>query len=124
MKVTYDPEVDAMYIRFSDTESNRQQELNDGDVILDLAVDGQITGMEILDATKNYGRGILDFNLSLLDAPENTERIEYTTDEVAKILRVNKETVLRKIRTGDLKATRLGKSYQISKSEINRLTAL
>ena len=122
MKVTYDHEVDAMYVRFSDDKSDHQQELNDGDIILDVAADGRIIGMEMLDATKNYGRDILEFNLSLLGAPQKTERIEYTADEAAQLLQVNKETVLRKIRTGQLKATRLGKGYRISHSEIHKLT--
>lgn len=122
MKVSYDHEVDAMYIRFSDEKSERQQEFNDGDIILDVAADGSVIGMEILDATKNYGHDILEFDLSIFGAPAKAEKIEYTANEAAKILRINKETVLRKIRAGNLKATRLGKNYHIPKSELDRLT--
>ena len=124
MKVTYDHEVDAMYIRFLDEKSNHQQELNDGDVILDISADGRVIGMEMLDATKNYGSDILEFNLSFLGTPQKAEQVgEYTAEEAAQLLQVNKETILRKIRTGQLKATRLGKSYRISHSEIYKLTS-
>ncbi|MBP2664786.1 MAG: hypothetical protein H6Q71_2734 [Firmicutes bacterium] len=122
MKVTYDSDIDAMYIRLSESKSERQQEFNEGDIVLDLDSSGNIIGLEILDAIKNYGHDILNFNLSLLGAPHKAERIEYTTEEAAEILMVNKETLLRKIRTGSLKATKLGKTYRIPKSEITKLT--
>lgn len=120
MRITYDNDVDAMYIQFSNAKKVKQQEIND-DIILDLADDGSIAGMEILDATGNYGKDILEFSFSLLGEPIKKELYEYTTEEAAKVLQVNKETVLRKIRGGDLKATRIGKSYRIPKSELNKL---
>jgi predicted RNase H-like HicB family nuclease/uncharacterized protein YuzE len=55
MKITFDPEVDAMYIHFSDVKISHQQEFNEGDIILDLAIDGSVTGIEILDVTKKDG---------------------------------------------------------------------
>ena len=78
MKITYDPEVDALYIAFSDGPRDRQHTVND-DVILDLSADGTVVGMEILDATSNYGRSVLDFNLSLLGAPVKSDHVEYIT---------------------------------------------
>lgn len=119
MRITYDPEVDAMYITFSDGPKDKQQEI-DGDIILDMSADGLVTGMEILDATRNYGRSILDFNLSLLNQPLMQDRHEYTAEEAAEVLRINKETILRKIRAGDLKATRIGKGYRIPGDELQR----
>lgn len=121
MRITYDPEVDAMYITFSDKPKNKQQEIND-DVILDLAVDGSVVGMEILDAIKNYGSDILGFNLSFLgNLNKPVYCNDYTTEEAAQILRVNKETLLRKIRSGKLKASRIGKSYRIPQNELHKL---
>lgn len=119
MRITYDPEVDAMYITFSDGPKDKQQEIGE-DIILDMSVDGFVTGMEILDATRNYGRSILDFNLSLLNQPFTQDHHEYTAEEAAEILRVNKETILRKIRAGNLKATRVGKGYRIPGNELHR----
>ena len=120
MRISYDPEVDAMYISLSNKSKDKQQEIND-DVILDLANDGSVVGIEILAATANYGHDVLDFNLSLLSDLIKPEHLDYTADEAAEILRVNKETVLRKIRVGELKASRIGKSYRIPKAEIHRI---
>jgi excisionase family DNA binding protein len=122
MRITYDSEVDAMYIKFSNTPVAKQQEINE-DVISDLDKDNNIIGLELLDVTRNYGQQVLDFRFSLLGDLSKQEYYEYTTEEAAKILRVNKETVLRKIRLGDLKASRIGRSYRISKSELNKIMA-
>jgi excisionase family DNA binding protein len=120
MKITYDPEVDAMYVSFLDGSKDKQQSIND-DITLDLSDDGAVVGVEILDATRNYGHGILDLNFSLLGESSKPKYTDYTTEEAAKILRINKETVLRKIRVGELKASRIGKSYRISSNELNKL---
>ena len=51
MKVTYDPEVDVLRLLFS----NSPIEESDGDkpgVIIDYDKDGNLVGMEILDASK------------------------------------------------------------------------
>ncbi len=51
MKVTYDPEVDIVRILFSNTPIEESDEDKPG-VILDYDKDGNIVGMEILDASK------------------------------------------------------------------------
>jgi excisionase family DNA binding protein len=122
MKITYDPEVDAMYVSFSDGSNDKQQIITD-EITLDLSADGSVVGVEILDATLNYGHNILDLNFSLLGEISKPKYSDYTTKEAAEILRINKETVLRKIRAGELKASRIGKSYRIPPSELNRLTS-
>jgi uncharacterized protein YuzE len=51
MKITYDPEVDVLRILFSNTPI----EESDGDkpgMVLDYDKDGNIVGLEILDASK------------------------------------------------------------------------
>jgi len=53
MKVTYDPEVDALYIRLSDEQpvevtTRRLSE----EVAINYAPDGRIVGIEILDASE------------------------------------------------------------------------
>jgi uncharacterized protein YuzE len=53
MKVTYDPEVDALYIRLSDEQPVEvtTQRLSE-DVAINYAPDGRIVGIEILDASE------------------------------------------------------------------------
>lgn len=51
MKVTYDPQVDVLRIIFSSAAIEESDEDKPG-VILDYDKDGNIVGMEILDASK------------------------------------------------------------------------
>ena len=51
MKVTYDPEVDVLRIIFSSTAIEESDEDKPG-TIIDYDKDGNIVGMEILDASK------------------------------------------------------------------------
>ncbi|HAZ43202.1 MAG TPA: hypothetical protein DDW76_38525 [Cyanobacteria bacterium UBA11369] len=51
MKVTYDPEVDVLYIIFSTAKIEESDEDKPG-VILDYDANGNIVGIEILDASK------------------------------------------------------------------------
>jgi len=51
MKVTYDPEVDVLRIVLSETPVEESDEAKPG-VILDYDKDGNIVGLEILDASK------------------------------------------------------------------------
>ena len=50
MKITYDAEVDALYIRFQETTVTTK-ELGEG-IAVDLDADGKLAGIEILDAKK------------------------------------------------------------------------
>ncbi len=51
MKITYDPEVDVMRIIFSSAPIEESDEEKSG-VILDFDKDGNVVGMEILDASR------------------------------------------------------------------------
>ena len=51
MKINYDPEVDVMRIIFSSATIEESDEEKPG-VILDFDKDGNVAGMEILDASK------------------------------------------------------------------------
>ncbi|MDP3183134.1 MAG: DUF2283 domain-containing protein [Desulfobaccales bacterium] len=53
MKITYDREVDALYIRFLETTVTTQH-VAEG-IALDYAADGRIAVIEILDARRRFG---------------------------------------------------------------------
>jgi uncharacterized protein YuzE len=53
MRITYDPEVDALYIRFLETTVTTQH-VAEG-IAVDYAADGRIAGIEILDAQQRFG---------------------------------------------------------------------
>jgi uncharacterized protein YuzE len=54
MKATYDPEVDVLRILLSDAPVEESDEDKPG-VILDYDKDGNVVGLEILDASKRMG---------------------------------------------------------------------
>ena len=53
MKITYDREVDALYIRFKETTVTTKH-LAEG-IAADYDADGHLAGIEILDAVKRLG---------------------------------------------------------------------
>jgi uncharacterized protein YuzE len=53
MKLEYDMEVDALYIRIEETEITRTEELEEG-VNLDFNSEGRLIGIEILNALERY----------------------------------------------------------------------
>lgn len=63
MKIAYDPEVDALYIRFRETTVTTKH-LAEG-IAADYDADGYLAGIEILDATKHLGNKDTSNRLSL-----------------------------------------------------------
>jgi uncharacterized protein YuzE len=53
MRISYDPEVDALSIAFRET-TVRTQELADG-ITAEYDAQGRLVGLEILDATRRFG---------------------------------------------------------------------
>lgn len=53
MRITYDSEVDALYIRFIDTTVTTQH-ITEG-IAVDYDANGKIAGIEVLDAIKRFG---------------------------------------------------------------------
>jgi len=51
MKITYDPEADAMNIKFQSGKYNISKEIAEG-IIIDYTKDGRVISIEILDASK------------------------------------------------------------------------
>ena len=62
MKIEYDREVDALYIRVQEKFVAQTQEVAEG-INLDFDADGKLIGLEILDATERYSPSDI-FNLS------------------------------------------------------------
>ena len=54
MKISYDPKVDAMYIRFKNGKYDHTRKITE-EIMVDLAKDGKVLGLEILDAKKQFG---------------------------------------------------------------------
>ena len=59
MKITYDPEVDAVYIQFREAEPARAVDVSEG-VTVDLDAEGNLVGIEVLDASERMGQEGLD----------------------------------------------------------------
>jgi len=65
MKVHYDNEVDAMYIRLGNQKPDGVVEISEG-VNLDMASEDKIVGIEILNASKKINiKTILSYKLEL-----------------------------------------------------------
>jgi len=62
MKIEYDQEVDALYVRVQGKYVSRTQEVSEG-VYIDFDDEGKLIGLEILDATERYSQSDI-FNLS------------------------------------------------------------
>ena len=62
MKIEYDKEVDALYIRIQEKDVALTQEVSDG-VNVDFDAEGKLIGLEVLGAAKNYSLADI-FNLS------------------------------------------------------------
>lgn len=59
VKVEYDSKADAMYIWLRKAKYQISEELAEN-VIIDLDKSGRIIGIEILDATKNLGKELIN----------------------------------------------------------------
>ena len=53
MRISYDKDADAMYIKLANGELGKNREIHEG-VILDLDRDGRLLGIEILDVSTRY----------------------------------------------------------------------
>jgi uncharacterized protein YuzE len=59
MRITYDPEVDALYIRLLEGEYECRTLRLNNDIALNIGPDEQLVGIEILDAREVLGKGEL-----------------------------------------------------------------
>lgn len=58
MKTEYDPEANALYVKFSDDKVDRTEELRPG-IIIDFDSRGHIVGIEMLDAKASLSESAL-----------------------------------------------------------------
>ena len=56
MKTTYDPQADALYVRFAEAAVVESEEVSDG-VVLDFDAEGRIVAIEVLDARRHLAEG-------------------------------------------------------------------
>ena len=54
MKISYDPKVDAMYIRFKSGKYDHTKKVTN-EILVDVTKNGDVLGLEILDAKKQFG---------------------------------------------------------------------
>lgn len=66
MKINYHPETDSLYIDFRDTPSVESEEVRDG-VVLDFDEKGNITGIDIQNASKNLDLSFMEMNAVPID---------------------------------------------------------
>jgi uncharacterized protein YuzE len=55
MKITYDSQVDALYIQLTEVKPAKAMDIEEG-VCVDVDKDGHIVGIEILDASERLGK--------------------------------------------------------------------
>ena len=55
MRTRYDPETDALYVRFAE-DTVESEEVSPG-VVLDFDAEGRIVAMEVLDASEQLAKG-------------------------------------------------------------------
>ena len=70
MRITYDSEVDVLYIRFLETTVTTQH-VSEG-VAVDYDAEGRIAGIEILEAIKRFGSKDVFKKVTLEDLAFNT----------------------------------------------------
>ena len=74
MKIEYDKEVDALYIRLQEKYVNKTIEIQEG-INIDLDENGKLVGFEILDATDRYALSDV-FNISTQNLILDKELLE------------------------------------------------
>ncbi len=66
MKIEYSKEADAIYIYFKEDFVEKSREIEDG-IVIDFDKNGQMIGIEVLDASKRYSLAdIVNINIENL----------------------------------------------------------
>ncbi|MAH07866.1 DUF2283 domain-containing protein [Candidatus Pacearchaeota archaeon] len=65
MKIRYDKDADAMYLKFGEGDYVESKEIEEG-VVIDFDENGKIIGMEVLDVSEKMSEGAFtDMNLGV-----------------------------------------------------------
>lgn len=70
MKIEYSREADAIYVYFKEEYAATSREIEDG-VVLDFDKNGQIIGIEVLDASQRFSLSDI-VNVSIVNLPVET----------------------------------------------------
>ena len=84
MKIEYDNQVDAIYIRLQEKYVTRTVEIEDG-LNIDLDENGKLIGLEVLDATERYALTDL-FNISTENLNLENKTIRHAVSAPRKTL--------------------------------------
>jgi uncharacterized protein YuzE len=76
MKIEYDKDVDALYVRLQEKYVARTVEIEDG-LNLDIDNEGKLIGLEVLDATRRYSLSDI-FNISTENLILDKDKLEGT----------------------------------------------
>ena len=68
MRITYDPQVDALYIKLVDGHHQVLTKMVNADVALDYSDDDQLVGIEVLNAREVLNKGV-PLSLSVENLP-------------------------------------------------------
>jgi uncharacterized protein YuzE len=74
MKIEYDKDVDALYVRLQEKYVARTVEIEDG-LNLDIDDEGKLIGLEVLDATRRYSLSDI-FNISTENLILDKDKLE------------------------------------------------
>ena len=74
MKIEYDKEVDALYVRLQEKYVARTVEIEEG-LNLDIDDEGRLIGLEVLDATRRYSLSDI-FNISTENLILDRDKVE------------------------------------------------
>ena len=69
MRIRYDPTIDVLYIRLSESEVEDSDEISEG-VILDIDKNGKPVGIEILDAARVMGGKEMKVELAIASSEQ------------------------------------------------------
>ena len=103
MKITYDKTADAMSIVFKQDRISKDEQFAPN-VFMGLNRKGELIEIQILDVS-------------------NSESPWFTLEAAAKYLNKSERTLLRWIKSGQLKSKKVGKEYRILPEDLEKLAA-
>ena len=103
MKITYDKNVDAMMILFSDSDIEETRDIAPG-VYVDYDADGRMVGLEILKASQKYDLGDTEIQ------PPNPYM---SLSDAGRLYGLSPTTLRHQIARGVLKGKKFGRNWMV-----------